>query len=140
MNRFVDEHKAFNFCAEAQRYYETIRTKTQVLVASLTSVAEVMKLAGVQHITISPQLLQELASTSADSWQRSNSSLFEENAAAVPYERDDFKDIIHDESAWRLAFARSGFGTSHGKLIQAINYFSNFQDKLEDMAIKYQKI
>ncbi|OAA73680.1 transaldolase [Cordyceps fumosorosea ARSEF 2679] len=66
---FVDEHKAFDFCAETQRYYENIQANTQLLAASLTSVEEVMQLAGVHHITVSPPLLRELASTPADLWQ-----------------------------------------------------------------------
>ncbi|KAJ3491894.1 hypothetical protein NLG97_g5506 [Lecanicillium saksenae] len=135
---FVDEHKAFAFCAETQNYYKKIGTKTQVLVASLTSTDEVMQLAGVQHITISPPLLEELAATALDSWQSRSAIIFENRSGLKSYSRDDFKDIIHDESAWRLAFARSGFGTSHAKIIQAINYFSDFQEKLERMVQNYQ--
>ncbi|KAJ6786809.1 hypothetical protein PWT90_03860 [Aphanocladium album] len=135
---FVDEHKAFSFCAEAQAYYKEIGTKTQVLVASLTSIDEVMQLAGVQHITISPSLLEQLAATSTTSWQCSGTNILDNSSGLKSYSRDDFKDIIHDESAWRLAFARSGFGTSHGKIIQAINYFSDFQEKLESIAESFQ--
>ncbi|OAR02854.1 hypothetical protein LLEC1_05811 [Akanthomyces lecanii] len=134
---FEDEHKAFNFCAEAQSYYQKIHAKTQVLAASLTSVDEVMRLAGVQHITISPPLLKELATTSADGWASSAPSAFDKSHRVSPHEKDDFKDIIDDESGWRLAFARSRFGANHGKLIQAINYFSDFQDKLESMVVNY---
>ncbi len=133
----MDEYKAFNFCAEAQNYYKRTQAKTQVLAASLTSVAEVMQLAGVQHITISPPLLRELATTPADSWNTSAASVFSSSTGDSSRTKDNFRDIINDEGAWRLAFARSGFGTSHAKIIQAINYFSDFQDKLEEMMLNY---
>ncbi|KAJ4164209.1 hypothetical protein LMH87_005893 [Akanthomyces muscarius] len=137
---FVDEHKAFSFCVEAQSYYTRINAKTRILAASLTSIDDVMRLAGVQHITVSPSLLRELATTPADGWKSSAPSVFT-NSGKVSlnkrYTRDDFNDILRNESGWRLAFARSGFGSSHGKIIQAINYFSDFQDKLESMVVNY---
>lgn len=132
----MDENKAFEFCREAQEYYGRIGARTQVLVASLTSIDEVMQLAGVQHITISPPLLNELATQPAATWQRPVGSLFTKKFA--PANKDvDLASIINSESAWKLAFTRSSFGTSHRKIVQAINYFSDFQEKLEELVIKY---
>lgn len=48
----------------------------------------------------------------------------------------DFSPIPVDESAWRLAFTRSGRGTSEGKIIQAINIFYEMQVELEAMIKK----
>ena len=104
------------------------------MAASLTSVDEVMQLAGVHHITISPQLLAELAATSmpADGWK--GQSLFGRDVqhpsspAVVPRE----------EAEWRMAFTLSDSGKSEGKIVQAINIFADMQDRLEGMVKAFQ--
>lgn len=62
---------------------------------------------------------------------------FADEVAAGSLEVKKYASILQDESAWKLAFTRSGFGTSEGKIIQAINYFSDFQEKLEELAGRY---
>lgn len=131
--RFVDENKAFDFCREAQEYFKKIGARTQVLAASLTSVDEIMQLSGLQHITISPPLLKGLAEQDAAAWHGPVGTLFTKELASSSREVD-YSPIVKLESAWKLAFTRSGFGTSHGKIVQAINYFADFQEKLEDLA------
>ncbi|KAI0881376.1 transaldolase [Annulohypoxylon maeteangense] len=127
---YIDQHKAFDFCGSAQRYYEKIGSKTQVLPASLTSIQEVMKLAGVHHITVAPHLLTKLAETPADSWEGEVGSIFKGKKEEV---LGDYGDIVENESVWRLAFTRSQDGKSEGKIIQAINIFSDKQDALEGL-------
>lgn len=112
--------------------------RTQVLAASLTSVDEVMQLAGIQHITISPKLLGELAARDASSWNGQLGGYFAQGPADSKWDTTDYKTIIGDESTWRLAFTRSGFGTSEEKIIQAINYFSDFQEKIEELVLSHQ--
>lgn len=128
---YHDSDKGFAFCAEAQRYFEARNVKTKVLAASLTSTEEVMQLAGVHHITISPPLLAELAATTtAEGWKAPD--LFGRKlthaSRAVPL----------DESAWRMAFTRSKAGKNEGKIVQAINIFADMQDQLEDMVGRFQ--
>ncbi|KAK8064442.1 transaldolase [Apiospora phragmitis] len=120
---YVDANKAFAFCGAAQRYYAQTGSRTQVLPASLTSIQEVMMLAGAHHITVSPPLLKKLAETPANPWRatRARSSFA------------DYSAIVDDESAWRLAFTRSANGQSEGKIIQAINIFCERQEKLEEL-------
>lgn len=135
--RYIDLHKAFSFCREAQAYYDANNQRTRVLAASLTSVEEVLQLAGVHHVTISPVLLNELSRLDATA---AKSGLGEYFAVTQPPENLDatkYSTILENESSWRLAFTRSGFGTSEGKIIQAINYFSDFQEKLEEIAGSY---
>lgn len=129
---YVDENKAFDFCRQAQLYYIETKAKTQVLAASLTSVAEVMQLAGIQHVTVSPPLLRGLAAESASTWTEKVGGYF----AAGPDERwtKDIQAALKDESEWRIAFTRSGNGKYEKKLIQAINIFSDMQDALEKLA------
>ncbi|KAI0002356.1 putative transaldolase [Xylariaceae sp. FL0662B] len=129
---YVDQHKAFDFCGSAQRYYEKIGSKTKVLPASLTSIQEVMKLAGAHHITVAPHLLTKLAETPANPWEGETGSVFKDGGEEEKF--GDYSGILEDEGAWRLAFTRSQDGRSEGKIIQAINIFCNKQDGLEDLA------
>ncbi|KAI3322768.1 transaldolase [Xylariaceae sp. AK1471] len=128
---YVDEHKAFDFCGAAQRYYERTGSKTQVMPASLTSIQEVMKLAGAQNITVSPPLLIKLAETPANPWEGDTGSVFRGRSEEA---LEDFSGILDDESSWRLAFTRHQNGIAEGKIIQAINIFCEKQDGLENLA------
>lgn len=99
---YHDSDKGFAFCFQAQDYFESQGSKTKVLAASLTSIEEVMQLAGVHHITISPPLLAELAATTADGWK---------NQGVLGRELNHASEAIPlDESAWRMAFTRSKAG------------------------------
>ena len=77
-----------------------------------------MVLAGVDHITIAPKLLNELASTETDPSEFANSKPgFEQFKAA----RDPTPPRISyadDEAAFRMAMTREANGASEGKLIQ----------------------
>ncbi|OTB02704.1 hypothetical protein M426DRAFT_322458 [Hypoxylon sp. CI-4A] len=127
---YVDQHKAFDFCGSAQRYYEKTGSKTKVLPASLTSIQEVMKLAGAHHITVAPHLLTKLAETPANPWEGDTGSVFK---AGKEEEFGTYSDVLEDESSWRLAFTRSLDGKAEGKIIQAINIFCDKQDGLEGL-------
>ncbi|KAK0109988.1 hypothetical protein ONS95_002653 [Cadophora gregata] len=126
---FIDHNKAQKLCVQSQRFYEANGIKTQVLPASLTSTTEIMELAGVHHITISPGLLQELASTPASA--NMTISLFDE--AAMEADIPAYVKYADDQAKYRIAFTRSNGGDGEGerKLIQAINTFCDMQVKLE---------
>ncbi|KAK6860667.1 transaldolase [Apiospora arundinis] len=128
---YVDQNKAFGFCGAAQRYYEKTGSRTQVLPASLTSIQEVMMLAGAHHITVSPPLLKKLSETPANPWEGDTGSVFQKKTGDDAFA--DYSAIVEDESAWRLAFTRSANGQSEGKIIQAINIFCEKQEKLEEL-------
>ncbi|UKZ49221.1 hypothetical protein TrVGV298_003465 [Trichoderma virens] len=134
---YIDHNKAFAFCREAQAYYNANNHRTRVLAASLTSVEEVLQLAGVNHITISPILLHALSRLDVSTTTKKLGQYFTDEPAVDSLDSKKYANILHDESAWKLAFTRSGFGTSEGKIIQAINYFSDFQEKLEELAGRY---
>ncbi|KAI3394898.1 hypothetical protein diail_2133 [Diaporthe ilicicola] len=130
---YVDENKAFAFCGVAQQYYRKVGAKTQVLPASLTSIDEVLVLGGVDHITVSPPLLTQLSETPFEDYKGEIGSVLKEAQSTA---NEDYTAILQDESAWRLAFTRSGRGTSEGKIIQAINIFYEMQVSLEAMIKK----
>lgn len=77
-----------------------------------------MLLAGVDHITIAPKLLRELASAEVDPSNASNlPSLFDEVKLAeeqIPAKLS-FAD---NEEAFRMAMTRDANGANEGKLIQ----------------------
>lgn len=128
---YVDEYKAFPFCGVVQQYYKSIQARTQVLPASLTSIDEVLMLAGVDHITVSPPLLAELAATPADSYKGQIGAVLKAAEGQEIPPAKLYEAVLEDESAWRLAFTRSERGKSEGKIIQAVNIFSEMQDGLE---------
>lgn len=107
------------------------------MAASLTSVDEAMQLAGIHHITISPNILKSLAGTETATWNGKLGEYFAQGPDNKSWEKTDYRSLANNESAWQLAFARSGFGASAGKIIQAINYFSDFQEKLEELVTQH---
>lgn len=125
---FTDHNKSQTLCLEAQTYYKSYGFKTQVLPASLTSIDEIMALAGVDHITIAPGLLQELATTPASAL--ATKSLFDGKPEVSPMAKRVFG---RDEAGYRIAFTRSANGEGERKLTQAINIFCDMQDKIEAM-------
>lgn len=122
---FTDPNKLLPLCVDIQKYYESVNAKTQVLPASLTCTSEIYALAGVQHITIAPGLLAQLAQPSSAPEVQ---SLFDSGVG--PSGTASGVSFINDESAYRLAFTRDLHGASEEKLLQAINLFCDMQDKL----------
>lgn len=140
LRSYIDQHKAFAFCGMVQRYYRSIQTKTKVLPASLTSIDEVLVLAGVDHITIAPLLLAELAATPAEGYQGDIGSVVKAAEKVDAISKDRYAPILRDEAAWRLAFSRSEKGRSEGKIIQAVNIFYEMQEGLEALVKKLDQL
>ncbi|GAQ39636.1 transaldolase [Aspergillus niger] len=114
---FKDPSPLLHFSALVQKYYASIGSQTQVLPASLTSTNEIFALAGVQHITIAPGLLDELAKPLLEG-KVPVESLFESPAvveAAVPGKEVSY---VGDEAGYRIAFTRDANGLSEEKLTQ----------------------
>ncbi|WVR09468.1 hypothetical protein IAU60_006535 [Kwoniella sp. DSM 27419] len=133
---FVDNDKGFDLCRAAQQYYTKIDASTQVLPASLISIAEVMKLAGVHHITVSPPLLAELASTSGALASATTDTIapsFKVNSEEGSFDTKALNELVKDESRWRMAYTRSKNGENDRKLSSAINIFANMQDGMEEL-------
>ncbi|KAI0509370.1 putative transaldolase [Xylaria bambusicola] len=131
---YVDENKGFHVGNSAQRFYGKHGQRTQVLAASLTSIQEVMMLAGVAHITVSPPLLYELSKTPANTWKGDVGSVFKTASS----EAQDIDAVnTEDESTWRLAFSKDKDGKSETKLNDAISLFTDKQDALESLIASY---
>lgn len=85
-----------------------------MLPASLTNIDEIMTLAGVDHITIAPALLRDLAATAVDGYKVK--SLFDGNDQKES--QPTALEFDNDESLWRISFTRSGKGEAERKLSQ----------------------
>jgi transaldolase len=99
-----------DLCVQAQRLYATNEVKTKVLPASLTSVEEIMALAGADHITISPGLLEKLVEAAAS--DKTTESRFDAKIDMPPMLS------FTNETEYRIAFTLSGKGEGERKLIQ----------------------
>ena len=97
-------------CVQAFRLYSTNQVKTKVLPASLTSIDEIMALAGVDHITISPKLLKDLVDAPASTTTKA--SLFDEAIEIPPMLS------FSSEPEYRIAFTLSAGGEGERKLTQ----------------------
>lgn len=130
---YVDTNKGFSLVRTAQAHYARTSATTQVLPASLTSVAEVMQLAGAHHITISPPLLAELAATPAAAPSLVAKKLWMDAAGDGANAGADavYASLVADEAAYRMAFTRSAGGENERKLSDAINIFADMQDAME---------
>jgi transaldolase len=109
----VDRNKAIELCLEIQRYYSRHKASTLVLPASLTSTSEIMALAGVNHITIAPLLLEEIARTPVST--DISASVLDQRPGPEDQALPCFKD---DELEFRQAFAERNNGEGERKLNQ----------------------
>ena len=77
-----------------------------------------MALANVDHITIAPKLLQQLASIETDPSDYANTR-FAIHQVEVDSDRAPSRiSYVDDEAAFRMAMTREANGASEGKLIQ----------------------
>ena len=118
IHRYKGDTPLFELCVTAQKYYKHYGFTTQVLPASLTSVHEIISLAGVDHITIAPKPLRELASTETASSQVSNSLFLVDEAKLTADEIPPKLSLAENEDGFRMAMTRDAKGANEGKLIQ----------------------
>jgi hypothetical protein len=96
-----------------------------VLPASLTSTDEVLALAGVDHITVAPPLLQLLSLPDCGI----PGSVFDNDASEIP---PLLKPLyMKDEAAYRIAFTRDLAGASEEKLSQVCLSFQLRRERRE---------
>lgn len=110
---FKDADPGFSVVAWAQAYFRMHDFKTQVMPASLTSIKEVMALAGAHHITVAPHLLQKLQDTAAgENVLEQYPSVFDK-ATKTP---DSTAESIKDEESFKEALDKGGNGQNGRKL------------------------
>ena len=116
-HRYHDTDPIFDLCVKAQQYYEQHSYATRVKACSLISVDEIMQLAGVSALTLTPTLLQALSDAHEPEAKVLDRSLFNKtpNVEERPVQRASF---VNDESKFRTAFARSEGGKGQVKTKQ----------------------
>jgi transaldolase len=103
-------------------YYQHHGYKTQIMGASFRNVGEIVELAGCELLTISPDLLKELAASEA----HLEAKLTPAKAKAAHVEK-----IGHDEKSFRWLLNEDAMATE--KLAQGIRAFAADLVKLEDL-------
>ncbi|HTH14783.1 MAG TPA: transaldolase [Spirochaetia bacterium] len=103
-------------------YYQTFGHKTQIMGASFRNVGEIVELAGCELLTISPDLLKELAATEG----KLVTKLTPEAARAAKVIK-----VAADERSFRWAMNEDAMATE--KLAQGIRAFAADLVKLEDL-------
>ena len=110
-----DDFPLFDLCVGAQTHYNAYQHRTKVLPASLVCAEDAMRLAGVQHITIAPHILQELATTKFDPDLRVTNSLFDGPFSGERWSISSFADNVE---AFRTALSQEDEGMGEKRLKQ----------------------
>lgn len=117
VNSLVDEHKLLPLCLAIQQYYESINTSTQVLPASLKSTEEIFSIAGVHHITIPPDLLEQLRQPPSGIPK----SLLDDTVPTAPVMGPGVS-FMNDPGKYQITFARDSKGASQIKLTEVCDW------------------
>ncbi len=105
-------------------YYKHFGIPTEIMGASFHNTNQILELAGVDLLTISPELLAELQSSNASSEKKLNAS----NAQAA-LESEGIMPLKLDESSFRLQLNNDAMATE--KLAEGIRNFCIDTEKLE---------
>ncbi|XP_072045972.1 transaldolase-like [Amphiura filiformis] len=103
-------------------YYKKFDYKTVVMGASFRNMGEITELAGVDFITISPKLLEELANSQVEVSQK---------LSAATAKKQDFEQVSLDEKSFRYQHNQDQMGVE--KLSDGIRKFAADAIKLENM-------
>ena len=114
MNSYDDGGPNLNLCLEAQKYYKERHFMTRVKAAGLLNAGEAKQLAGVDSMTIAPELLRTLSKTHEAEIGIKNSSIFEGRTEA-PGQKIEVHSFVSEEGKFRAAFARSYGGKGEWK-------------------------
>lgn len=104
------------------------------MAASFVTVEEVMQLAGVRNLTVSPGLLEVLAGTKVEGWTGATVGMVGRWVGGEGgWDEGRVREVERvvregDEGGWRMAFMRA-----EGKLVQALNLFVGVQEGLEEV-------
>ena len=114
INSYDDGGPNLNLCLEAQEYYKKRQCVTRVKAAGLLNAGEAKQLAGVDSMTIAPELLRTLSETHEAEISIRYSSIFERETKASG-QNIEVQRFINEERKYREAFARSYSGKGEWK-------------------------
>ena len=105
-DRYDDGGPNLNLCLEAQKYYKERKYKTRVKAAGLLNPGEAKSLAGVDSMTIAPDLLHVLSKTEESETDVTAPSIFFKEIK-VSQQTTETPTFVNDEKRYREAFAKS---------------------------------
>ena len=127
MIRYDDGGPNLNLCLEAQNYYKERKCVTRVKAAGLLDAGEAKQLAGVDSMTVAPELLRMLSKMEEPEVDITNSSIFERKTK-VSEQITEVHSFVDDEKKYREAFVRSYDGKGAWKTQEVCpKIFSNIE-------------
>ncbi|SPO06152.1 related to transaldolase [Cephalotrichum gorgonifer] len=134
---FTDTNKASTLCRDATAYYSAHHHKTEVKAASFVHPDEAMHHAGVDSITLFPDIIRTLKATPASSMTPAEIGKFMTPPTISPIPGwKAYEEAAEGRDAWEAAFKASGGGENARKLAEAIAAFTKAQDDLEELVRK----
>ncbi|MDR1433066.1 MAG: transaldolase [Puniceicoccales bacterium] len=122
MDYCADDDPGVRSVVEIFNYYKHFAYETEIMAASFRNVGEIVALAGCDLLTISPQLLEELASST----QKISQKLSVGASAELPMKR-----IACDEKTFRYDLNENAMATE--KLAEGIRNFASDTEKMENI-------
>ncbi|OQE36060.1 hypothetical protein PENCOP_c012G03524 [Penicillium coprophilum] len=126
---YKDGNPIFGVCMQAQQFYRQKSLPTRVKACVTLNLDEIIMLAGIDALTITPQVLKDLAATERPQEEVEGMSLFGRPAKAT--EPVTYPSYIDCESQYRIHFAASEGGKAQFKTAQAIALFCDAQTAVE---------
>ena len=108
-----------------QRYYQKHSCGTRVKAAGLLSVDEAMQLAGIDSMTVAPDLLRTLSKTEEPESEVADLSAFK-SSYKLPQDLAEPLTFINDETKYRRAFAESEISKGPAKTAQVCSQNQTF--------------
>ncbi|KAJ5474550.1 Aldolase-type TIM barrel [Penicillium sp. IBT 31633x] len=126
---YKDTDPILEVCVQAQQFYNQTSLPTRVKACVTLSLDELIMLAGVNALTLTPKVLKTLAATERSQEELESMSLFKNFAKAT--DPIQYPSYIDSESLYRVDFAASGGGKVQFKTAQAISLFCDAQTASE---------
>ena len=101
---YHDTDPCFELCVKAQRYYQQHSYPTHVKACSLLSVDEILRLAGVSALTLTPNLLETLAASHEPEATLAERSMFLGGVSKKSDRPMEHLNYVDHEAKFRAAF------------------------------------
>ncbi|KAJ5608180.1 Aldolase-type TIM barrel [Penicillium hordei] len=126
---YKDKNPILGVCVQAQQFYQQNSLPTRLKVCVTMNLDELIMLAGIDALTITPKVLKVLAATERLQEEVESMSLFAKTTMTTEVVK--YLSYIDSESQYRVHFAASEDGKAQFKTAQAISLFCDAQTAAE---------
>ncbi|KAJ5373328.1 Aldolase-type TIM barrel [Penicillium concentricum] len=126
---YKDNNPILGICVQAQQFYHQNSMPTRLKSCVTLNLDELIMLAGIDALTITPKVLKNLAAIERSQQEVESMSLFGKTAKIA--EPVSYPSCIDSESEYRVHFAASEGGKVQFKTAQAIALFCDAQTAVE---------